>query len=315
MRIYKGLEDFIGVKNPVFTTGTFDGVHKGHVKILERLKEIAAKNSGESVLLTFSPHPRTVLFPDDKSLEMINTQEEKIALFEKQGIDHLIIYPFTQEFSRLSSVEFIRDFLVNRIGISTLVIGYDHRFGRNREGSMEQLREFAPIYEFDIVEIPAEFINDVDISSTKIRRALHVGDIKTANSYLGYDYFLGGNVMKGTRIGRSIGFPTANIDIEDKLKLVPEDGVYAVKVDIEQKTFNGMLNIGVRPTINPGKENKRKKSIEVHIFEFEEDIYSKRISVRFKRRIRSEKKFDDIGTLKHQLVIDRNKSIVILEKY
>lgn len=314
MKIYRSIEEFKNVENPVVTTGTFDGVHLGHRTILNRLKEIAVRNKGETVLLTFFPHPRMVLYPDDNDLKLLNTQDEKIKLLEKTGIDHLIIIPFTKEFSRLTAVEFVRDVLVNKIGVKKLVIGYNHHFGRNREGTLEQLKEYAPTYGFEIEEIPAQDVDNVNISSTKVRDALLDGDVQTANSYLGYDYFLNGTVIKGSRVGQTLGFPTANIEVEEKYKLIPADGVYAVKTELDGEIHNGMLNIGVRPTLNPdgSGQGERKKSIEINIFDFDDDIYDQRLTVYFKARIRDEKKFDDLEALKKQLLIDKEKSISLL---
>lgn len=314
MKIYRSIEEFKNVENPVVTTGTFDGVHLGHRTILNRLKEIAVRNKGETVLLTFFPHPRMVLYPDDNDLKLLNTQDEKIKLLEKTGIDHLIIIPFTKEFSRLTAVEFVRDVLVNKIGVKKLVIGYNHHFGRNREGTLEQLKEYAPTYGFEIEEIPAQDVDNVNISSTKVRDALLDGDVQTANSYLGYDYFLNGTVIKGSRVGQTLGFPTANIEVEEKYKLIPADGVYAVKTELDGEIHNGMLNIGVRPTLNPdgSGHGERKKSIEINIFDFDDDIYDQRLTVYFKARIRDEKKFDDLEALKKQLLIDKEKSISLL---
>jgi len=323
VKIYKSIEEFKNVENPVVTTGTFDGVHLGHRTILNRLKEIAVKSKGGIVLLTFFPHPRMVLYPDDDDLKLLNTQDEKIKLLEKAGIDHLIIIPFTKEFSRLTAVEFVRDILVNKIGVKKLVIGYNHHFGRNREGTLEQLKEYAPAYGFEIEEIPAQEVDNVNISSTKIRDALLDGDIQTANSYLGYDYFLSGNVIKGSQVGQTLGFPTANIEVEEKYKLIPADGVYAVKAESdgeihkglphkEERLYRGMLNIGVRPTLHPEGDGESKKSIEINIFDFNDDIYDQRLTVYFKARIRDEKKFDDLEALKKQLLIDKEKSISLL---
>ena len=263
MKVYTNIEEFKDVKNPIVTTGTFDGVHLGHQKIISRLKDVAKKHQGETVLLTFYPHPRMVLFPEDNELKLLNTQQEKIQLLEKYGVDHLIIYPFTKEFSRLTSVEFVRNILVNSIHTKKLIIGYNHHFGRNREGSFEHLKEFGPIYGFEVEEIPAKDIDSIEISSTKIRNALLSGDVEMATTFLGHAYSLAGKVIKGYQKGRIIGYPTANIEVEDKYKLIPGDGVYAVKVEVRGKLYGGMLNIGNNPTIE-GKG----RSIEVNIFDF-----------------------------------------------
>jgi riboflavin kinase / FMN adenylyltransferase len=296
------------VKNPVVTTGTFDGVHLGHQKIISRLKDVANEINGETVLLTFYPHPRMVLFPEDNDLKLINTQEEKIELLSHYGIDHLIIYPFTKEFSRLTSVEFVRNILVNRIKTKRLVIGYNHHFGRNREGSFEHLKEYGPLYGFEVEEIPARDIDSIEVSSTKIRKALLAGDVKTANSYLGHSYCITGKVVDGKKIGRQIGYPTANILVEDKYKLIPADGVYVVKVRHDNSTYGGMLNIGNNPTVN-GKH----KTIEVNIFDFNKDIYEENATIYFIERLRDEVKFNGLQELKDQLAIDKINSLNILK--
>lgn len=299
MRIYHNIEEFEKVKNPVVTTGTFDGVHVGHLKIINRLCEIAKENNGETVLLTFFPHPRMVLFSDD-DLKLLNTKNEKIALLENAGVDHLIIHPFSREFSRLTSVEFVRDVLVNKIGMSCLVIGYDHHFGRNREGSFEHLKEYGPLYGFEVEEIYAEDVQEVAVSSTKIRNALKKGDIKTAKSFLNYDFSLKGIVVKGNHLGHHIGFPTANVKVLDSYKLIPANGVYGVRVMYKEYIYKGMLNIGMRPTIG-GTE----KTIEVHIIDFERDLYGEELTVFIDSWIREEQKFEDIDALKLQLEQDK----------
>ncbi len=285
----------------VVTTGTFDGVHVGHRKIIARLNEIARKRGGESVLLTFDPHPRMVLFPGDHGLQLITTLEEKIQLLEEAGVQNLIIHPFTKEFSRISSLDFIRDILVNVLGTSVLVIGYDHHFGRNREGSFEHLRESGPIYGFNVEEISVQDVDEVAVSSTKIRKALLDGDLQTANRYLAHPYQLSGTVIHGDKLGREIGFPTANIRVDDKNKLVPRNGVYACHVFIREKKLDGMLNIGTRPTVNG-----QTKRVEVNIFDFNEEIYGQQLVLELKGKIRDEKKFESLEQLKDQLAIDKN---------
>ena len=299
MKIYHSIEEFKKIENAVVTTGTFDGVHIGHLKIINRLREIAADVKGETVLLTFFPHPRMVLFSDN-DLKLISTKNEKIALLEQAGIDHLIIHPFSREFSRLSSVEFVRDILVNKIGTSRLVIGYNHHFGRNREGSFEHLNEYGPMYGFQVEEICAQDIDEVSVSSTKIRKALDEGHITIAREYLTHDFSLTGIVVKGDHLGHQIGFPTANIKVVDSHKLVPANGVYAVRALIHDKEYKGMLNIGVRPTVD-GTE----KTIEVHIIGFDEDIYGEELTVLFDDWIRDEQKFDSLDELKTQLEKDK----------
>ena len=307
MKVYRNIEELDNVKNPVVTTGMFDGVHLGHQKIINRLKEVALEHDGETVLLTFYPHPRMVLFPDDNDLELINTQDEKIALLEKQGIDHLIIYPFTKEFSRLSSLEFVRNILVNSIKTKKLVIGYNHHFGRNREGTFEHLKEFGPLYGFEVEEIPAKDVDNVDVSSTKIRNALKSGDIATASTFLN-DYFsVTGKVIKGLQLGRELGYPTANIIIDDKNKIVPADGIYAVKVKHNNNLYKGMLSIGNNPTVK-GKG----RSIEVNIFDFDATIYNEEITIYFVDKLRDELKFNSLEELKIQLEKDKTDSLKIL---
>lgn len=308
MRVFRGIEAYHAVPHPVVTTGTFDGVHIGHRTIINRLNEIAAQHQGESVLFTFYPHPRMVIYPDDHDLKLLSTPAEKIKLLEHAGINNLIVHPFTKDFSRLTSVEYVREFLVNRIGTKKLVIGYNHHFGRNREGSFEHLKEFGPLYGFEVEEIPAQDIESVNVSSTKIRKALEAGDVVTANAYLGYDYPLTGQVIAGAQRGREFGFPTANIAVEYPHKLIPGNGVYAVQVELDGKLLNGMLNIGTNPTVNTGNT----QHIETHLFDFEGDIYGKTITVYFKARLRDEQKFPDTESLVRQLNLDKNKSLQIL---
>lgn len=299
MKVYRSIEEFENKGNAIVTTGTFDGVHFGHQKIIARLKEVANLYKGESVIITFFPHPRLVLFPEDNDLKLINTLEEKIELLENAGIDHLIIIPFTKEFSRLSSLEFIQQIIVEKIGTKKLVIGYDHHFGKNREGSFEHLKHYAPEYGFEVEEIPEQDINDVAVSSTKIRNAILKGDFKTANNYLGYPFSLRGIVIKGNQIGRTIGYPTANIQVPESYKLIPGDGIYAVKVEVDNSTYTGMLYIGNRPVIN-GHE----RVIEVNIFDFNKDIYNEHVKIEFHQYIRGDKKLNGLDELKAALAAD-----------
>lgn len=303
MKVYTSPDTFLDVKKPVLTTGTFDGVHMGHRKIIDRLRNIADETGGETVVFTFFPHPRMVLFPDNTDLKLLNTQSEKIELLEKAGVDHLIIFPFTREFSRLTAVEYVRDILVNKLHIHRLVIGYDHQFGRNREGSIENLKEMGPLYDFEVEEIPARMVDDVNVSSTKIRHALLNGDMQSARNFLGYDYPLSGLVVSGKQIGRSIGFPTANLKIIDQHKLIPGDGVYAVHVHMKKGHYRGMLNIGTKPTVN--EDASPQKSVEVHVFDFEGELYNEILKVEFVEKIREEKKFANLEELKQQLLNDR----------
>lgn len=307
MKIYSNIQEFTAINNAVITIGTFDGVHCGHKVIIEQLKKAAKKIDGETVVLTFFPHPRMVVFPDDNDLKLLNTIEERTSLLEKAGIDHLIIHPFSKKFSKLSALDFVRDILVNKINAKKIIIGYDHRFGKNRTGDFDDLKNFGETYDFEVEEIPAQDIQQINISSTKIRNALIDGEINAANQFLGYNYFLSGKVVEGEKIGRKIGFPTANIFIENSYKLIPKNGVYAVKVKVKEITYNGMLNIGNRPTIN-GKN----QTIEVHIFDFNEFIYGEIITILFIERIRSESQFDDMTQLKNQLTLDKINSLQIL---
>ncbi|MDB0058311.1 bifunctional riboflavin kinase/FAD synthetase [Salibacteraceae bacterium] len=308
MKVYSNIEEFEPRENLVATVGTFDGVHLGHSYILNCLKAESEKINGESVLLTFYPHPRMVLFPENNDLKMLNTQEEKIELLDRSDLDHLIIHPFSREFSRLNSVEFVRDVLVNQIGISKLIIGYDHHFGRNREGTFEDLLELANLYDFEVEQIEAQEFKDTQVSSTKIRTAIEEGDMKTARHFLGYPFMISGKVVRGAGIGRTLGFKTANIGIKDRFKIIPDNGVYAVLVNIKGTSYKGMLNIGVRPSI----KDAGGRSIEVHIFEMDEDLYGLEISVSLLEKIREEKKFENIDLLKQQLEFDKAKCEAIL---
>jgi riboflavin kinase/FMN adenylyltransferase len=307
MRVYRSLSEFTSIPNAVVTTGTFDGVHIGHQKIINRVKEIAHQIDGQSVIITFFPHPRLVLFPEDNDLKLINTLSEKIKLIELAGIDHLIIIPFTKEFSRLTSVDFIQQILVDKIGTKKLVIGYDHHFGKNREGTFEHLKHYGPSYGFEVEEIPKQDINDVAVSSTKIRTALAHHNISIANEYLGYPFAIEGIVAKGDQIGRTIGFPTANIQVEENHKLIPADGIYAVKVLVQNETHNGMLYIGNRPTVDG-----TKKVIEVNIFDYNKEIYSEKIHVNLVQFIRGDQHFDSLDALKQAIANDEIASRKIL---
>ncbi len=280
------------------TIGTFDGVHFGHQRILEKLVSDAKKAGKKSILLTFFPHPRMVL-QKDSSLELINTIEERKNLLAKTGLDYLIIHPFSKEFSRLTALAFVRDILVNQFNVSKLCIGYDHHFGKNREGNITQLQEYSKLYDFDIEEIPAQDIDDVSVSSTKIRKALAEGNVKTANTYLGYSFMLNGNVVNGKQLGGKIGFPTANIDVEEAYKLIPKTGVYVVRSTIKDEIIYGMMNIGKRPTVD-GKH----QTIEVHFFDFNQDLYEQSLTVELLYFLRDEHKFDSVEHLISQLQKD-----------
>jgi riboflavin kinase/FMN adenylyltransferase len=308
MKIYHGIDDFTALQFAVVTSGTFDGVHVGHQKILSRLREIASRNFGETVVITFWPHPRLVLHPEDDNLKLLNTFEEKADLLKDQGIQHLIRIPFTKEFSQLTSGQFIEEILVKTIGTRKLVIGYDHHFGRNREGSFEELKRNGPKYGFDVEEIPSQEVDHVAVSSTKIRKAIEEGDIDTANHFLGNPYSITGRVISGDRIGSTLGFPTANIDIDTKYKLIPVDGIYAVTVRHAHKIYGGMLYIGYRPTIHGTKRN-----IEVNIFDFNQDIYGESLTVFFHRLLRPDQQFTGLEAMKVQLQIDKEQALQVLK--
>ncbi|MBC7412934.1 MAG: bifunctional riboflavin kinase/FAD synthetase [Bacteroidia bacterium] len=299
MKVYRHYNEFVSHNNAVVTTGTFDGVHNGHLQIIHRLNIVAKAIGGESVIFTFDPHPRRVLQPHDNDLLELNTLNEKIELLRQAGVQHLIIQPFTEEFSRISSLDFIRKIIVGQLGTKRLVIGYDHRFGRNREGAFEHLKEFGPVYGFEVEELSAQLTDDVTVSSTKIRKALLAGEITNANNYLGYTYFATGTVVTGAQLGRTIGFPTANIVLDYIHKLIPCNGVYAVQARHNSVLYNGVCNIGTRPTVD-GTTRK----IEVHLFDFNVSIYNEKLQIYFVAKIRNEQKFESIDALKVQIACD-----------
>lgn len=300
LEVYRDVADFHPASGTIVTVGTFDGVHVGHRSILKRINELAKQEGGESVLLTFWPHPRLVLFPDDNELKLLSTLQERIELLEESGIDHLIIHPFSVDFSRTTAVEYVRDILVRDLNVSKLVIGYDHHFGRNRGGNLDELKKMAPDYGFEVEEISAQEIDDVNISSTKIRKALLEGDLARANEFLGYGYSVTGKVVAGKKIGRSIGFPTANVQPNEAYKLIPGTGVYSVTVLHNGKLLKGMANLGNRPTVSDSEE----RILEVNLFEFEGNLYQKEIKVTFVDRIRDEIKFETLDQLRAQLQKD-----------
>lgn len=303
MIIHTDIEKF-NVKNPVLTIGVFDGVHLGHKRVLNRLKEIAIEKNGESVVLTLWPHPRIVLGKDVESLRLLSNIEEKRYLLSKTEVDHLIILPFTKEFSELTACEFIEEYLAKKIGVKHLVVGYNHQFGKDRKAGFDSLNECAQKFGFTIEKLDEQFVNKEKVSSTKIREFLTAGFLDTANNYLGYEYFISGSVVEGNKIGRKIGFPTANIQIPEPYKQIPRDGVYAVRVHINDILYFGMLNIGSRPTIEP---TIRSKNIEVHILDFDQKIYNQTITVHFVKRIRDEKRFNGLDELTNQLIKDKEE--------
>lgn len=294
---------------PVVTSGTFDGVHVGHQKILNRLKEVAQEVGGETVVLTFWPHPRMVLRANENSLKLLNTFEEKAQLLRQVGIDHLVQIPFTGEFANLSSQEYVQRILVEKLNTKFLIIGYDHRFGHNREGGIEYLQANAANFGFRVEEIPRQDIDDIGVSSTKIRQALETGDVTTANTYLGRTYEISGTVVDGDKIGRGLGFPTANIDVTEKYKLIPADGIYAVYVFLQNKRYGGMLYIGNRPTLAG-----RNKTIEVNIFDFDRNIYGEKLTISFLERIRGDMTLNSLDELTSQLEKDRTSALTVLQK-
>lgn len=301
MKIYTSFDEIIAIKSPVLTIGTFDGVHIGHQKIIHQLNETAQQIGGESVLFTFFSHPRMVLHPENHGIKLIQTQEEKLKKLSEFGLQHLIIIPFTLDFSSLEASLFVKKYLVEKLAIHTLIVGYDHQFGKNREGNFSFLCEQGKIYNFNVIEIPAQDIDSVNVSSSKIRKAIELGDVETANHYLNEQFSLVGEVIEGKKLGRTIGFPTANIGKIDPLKLIPAIGVYAVTIELEnKKKYNGMLNIGYRPTVTDSKE----LSIEVHLFDFNSSIYGKYIRVYFLKKVRDELKFKSIDLLTEQLKKD-----------
>lgn len=307
MEIIHSIANFSSEEPSFVTIGTFDGIHIGHQKILKDLIEAAQKNNTKSVLLTFFPHPRMVL-QQNVSIELLNTIEEKSMLLEEMGLDYLIIHPFSREFSRLTALDFVRDILVNQLHTSKLIIGYDHHFGKNREGNIDQLREYSHLFDFEVEEIPAQDIDDVSVSSTKIRNALHEGRLKTANKFLGYNYMVHGTVVNGKKLGGKIGFPTANIDVKEDYKLIPKTGVYVIQTTVNDQIYKGMLNIGYRPTVD-GKH----QTIEAHLFDFNGDLYGTFLKIEFLYFLREEQKFDSVEHLITQLKKDRENALSFLQ--
>ncbi len=290
----------------VITIGTFDGVHIGHKKILERLINDARKTERTSAVLTFFPHPRMVL-QKDTELKLLNTIDEKTKILENLGLDFLVIQPFTEEFSRLSATKFVRDILVNSLHAKKVIIGYDHRFGRNRNANISDLIAFGNTLDFEVEEIPAQEIDEVSVSSTKIRKALKEGDVKTANKYLGYHYMLTGEVVKGKGLGKQLDFPTANLQIKEAYKLIPKNGVYVIQSTLNNKTVYGMMNIGFNPTVDG-----ESRTIEVHFFDFKGDLYNQQIQVDILEWIRDEHKFKSLEELRLQLKIDKKTALAVI---
>ena len=302
MEIVHSIFDFNPTQQTFVTIGTFDGVHIGHQKIVEKLVHQAKQENKKSVLLTFFPHPRMVL-QKEASIKLLNTIQERSELMSKTGLDYLIIHPFSIEFSRLKALDFVRDILVNKLNTCKLIIGYDHHFGKNREGNIEQLTEYSHMYDFTVEEIPAQDIDSVAVSSTKVRRALENGELKTANNYLGYNYTLQGVVTTGEKLGSKIGYPTANLHLKEDYKLIPKNGVYIVKSVLEGKLVYGMMNIGVRPTVEGAYQ-----TIETHFFDFSGDLYNKELTIEMLYFLREEQKFDSVEKLVEQLQKDEKTS-------
>ena len=321
MKVHRDINNLPAFKNPAVTIGTFDGVHTGHLQVIHQLKREAEINGGESVIITFDPHPRMVLSRNQNrpSIQLLTTLSEKTELIARENIDHLVVVPFTLEFSNQTAEEYISDFLVKKFNPKTIIIGYDHRFGNNRTGDYKLLEKYQKEFNYVVKEIPEHVLNHITISSTKIRTSLQTGDLETAKECLGYDYFFEGKVVDGNKLGRTIGYPTANLEIENKNKLIPENGIYAVTLEIgdysqndgkafvSQSLHNGMMSIGIRPTI---EDNRR--TIEVNIFDFNKDIYGRIVRVYVKYYLRNEEKFDTMEELRNQIYRDETKSRSLL---
>jgi riboflavin kinase/FMN adenylyltransferase len=313
MQVHRNIEQLPLFENAILTIGTFDGVHLGHVSIIEQMKSLAKEVNGETVILTFHPHPRRIVGKELQPVLLLNSMAEKIKLLEAAGIDHLVVVPFTPEFAAQSPKAYVEEFLIQNFHPHTVIIGYDHRFGQNREGDFKLLETYAAEQAFGLVEIPGKLLEEATISSTRIRQALLQGDIELAGNLLGYAYFFEGLVVKGNQLGRTLGYPTANLQLIDNEKLIPANGVYAVTVSFPNKTLsdpehlNGMMNIGVRPTVDG-----LSRVIEVNIFDFNDDIYGETICVTLKKWLRAEQKFNGLDALKEQLAKDKIASLEAL---
>ena len=308
MQVHKGLDHLPVFKNAVLTIGTYDGVHVGHQVIIQRINELAAEINGESVVLTFDPHPRLVLNPNDRDLKLISTIDEKIALFEQFGLDHLVITPFSTAFASMDAQEYVEQVLVRRFHPKIIVIGYDHRFGKGRTGDIDLLRALGPQYGYTVEEISVQTIDEISVSSTKVRKALLEGNIRDANAWLAHPFTLHGEVVHGDKLGRTLGFPTANLNIADPYKLIPPPGVYAVWADIGTQRYQGALNIGYRPTVVDQGELR----VEVFILDFNGELYGKDIRLVFVDHIRSDQKFDSLDDLIKQMHKDVDQVRTIL---
>ncbi|PXY40352.1 riboflavin biosynthesis protein RibF [Flavobacterium cheongpyeongense] len=308
MKLFESINEFHSNKKTILTLGTFDGVHIGHKKILERLNQNTENGKYESLVLTFFPHPRMVL-QEKSEIKLLNTIQEKSKLLEATGIENLVIHPFNESFSRLTAEEFVHNILVDQFHIHKIIIGHDHRFGRNRTANIDNLIAFGAEYGFEVEQISAQEIQDVSVSSTKIRKALQEGNMALANQYLGYAFFLKGEVVKGKQLGRTIGFPTANIHIEEEYKLIPKNGVYIIKTFIEQIEVFGMMNIGFNPTVDG-----QKQTIEVNLFDFDANIYGQKLEISLLKYLREEQKFGSVDLLKEQLNLDKKTALDFLSK-
>jgi len=309
MKVYKNPNEIPEFKNAVITTGTFDGVHKGHQIIIEHIKDQAKKINGESVIITFEPHPRLILHPEETGLKILSTPDEKIEKLSALGIDHLVIYPFTLAFSQMSAKDYVYHFLKEKFDPKIIVIGYNHYFGHHRDGSIELLRKLAPELGFEVEEIPRQLVDDIEVSSTKIRIALIEGDIERATHLLNSYYPLTGTVVDGDKIGRTLGYPTANIVLDDIYKLIPTDGVYAAFAYVRNKKYNAMVSIGNRPTLNGSKH-----LIEANLIDFNEQIYGERLKLEFVSKLRNQEKFDSLDLLKQKIDDDKKATIAIMQK-
>src|SRR5690554_4532551 len=300
VKVHTSISAYDGNAPAVVTIGTFDGVHIGHKEIIKRLNDVAAKENLESVVLTFFPHPRMVL-QKESDIKLINTIAERKEILSKTGLQHLIVHPFTSQFSRLTALEFVRDILVNKLHLKKIIIGYDHRFGRNRTADINDLKEYGKAYDFEVEEISAQQLDAVAVSSTKIRKALDAGDIQTANDYLGYPFALHGTIVKGKGIGRTMGFPTANLDIAESYKIIPKNGVYLVQTHIDGKNIFGLMSIGTNPTVGGTSQ-----TIETYFLDFERNLYGANITIEMLTKIRDEEKFASVEALQEAIKKDEN---------